>query len=82
MSETRTILGVDPGTVFTGYGVIKISGKSPIVENIGYIDLSKISDHYLKLRMIFNRMVNIIEGGIRYVYSQYIDFINIVQSIK
>ena len=60
MSDGKIILGIDPGTVFTGYGVIVIEGKTPKVVNFGYIDLSKIKDPYEKLKMIFHRTVQII----------------------
>ena len=61
MSEVKTILGIDPGTIFTGYGVINIISKTPEIENFGYLDLSKISDPYEKLKMIFHRTVELID---------------------
>ena len=61
MAEIKTILGIDPGTRITGYGIINILGKTPQVENFDYLDLSKINDHYLKLKMIFNQIVQIID---------------------
>lgn len=60
MSTKKIILGIDPGTVFTGYGVIVIDEKTPKVVNFGYIDLSKVKDPYAKLKMIFKRTVQII----------------------
>lgn len=61
MSTKKVLLGIDPGTIFTGYGIINIIGKTPKVENYGYIDLSKIEDHYERLKMIFKRVVQLIE---------------------
>ncbi|MCF6365727.1 MAG: crossover junction endodeoxyribonuclease RuvC [Bacteroidales bacterium] len=61
MSETKSILGIDPGTIFTGWGVINIVGKTPQLESFGYIDLSKIKDPYEKLKLIFNRTVQLID---------------------
>lgn len=61
MSEVKTILGIDPGTIFTGYGVINIISKKPEIKNFGYLDLSKISDPYEKLKMIFHRTVELID---------------------
>ena len=61
MSETRTILGIDPGTIFTGYGVISVIGKTPEFVNFGYLDLSKMKDPYEKLKMIFHRTVQLID---------------------
>jgi crossover junction endodeoxyribonuclease RuvC len=57
----RIILGIDPGTSITGYGLIKIIGPEPELITIGSIDLSKYNDHYLKLKHIFDHTVEIIE---------------------
>lgn len=59
--KERIILGIDPGTNITGYGVIKIVGNSPQVIAIGLIDLSKYGDHYIKLKQIFDRTSSIID---------------------
>lgn len=59
--KERIILGIDPGTSITGYGVIKISGTVPELVTIGSIDLSKYDDHYLKLKHIFERTAGIID---------------------
>ena len=57
----RIILGIDPGTNITGYGVIKASGSVPELVTLGSIDLSKLGDHYLKLKHIFERTSELIE---------------------
>jgi crossover junction endodeoxyribonuclease RuvC len=57
----RIILGIDPGTTITGYGVIVASGKSPLLLAFGVINLSKLSDHYAKLQKIFERTSSLIE---------------------
>jgi crossover junction endodeoxyribonuclease RuvC len=59
--KERIILGIDPGTGITGYGVIKTSGTTPELISIGSIDLSKYDDHYLKLKHIFERTIGIID---------------------
>ena len=59
--KERIILGIDPGTNITGYGVIKASGPAPELITIGLIDLSKFDDHYLKLKHIFDRTIGIID---------------------
>jgi crossover junction endodeoxyribonuclease RuvC len=59
--KERIILGIDPGTSITGYGIIKVSGSEPELITIGSIDLSRYDDHYLKLKHIFDRTVGIIE---------------------
>lgn len=57
----RIILGIDPGTSITGYGVIKTCGITPELITIGSIDLSKYEDHYLKLKHIFEKTIIIID---------------------
>jgi len=59
--KERIILGIDPGTNITGYGVIKAAGKNPELLTIGLIDLSKSGDHYIKLKKIFDRTLEIID---------------------
>lgn len=57
----RIILGIDPGTNITGYGIIRTGGTQPELIAIGSIDLSKHSDHYLKIKHIFERTIGIID---------------------
>ena len=57
----RIILGIDPGTTITGYGVIRASGNNPELITIGLIDLTKHEDHYVKIRHIFERTLGIID---------------------
>jgi len=57
----RVILGIDPGTTIAGYGVIGITGRDPVLIAIGVIDLRKLSDHYLKLKHIFDRTLGLID---------------------
>jgi crossover junction endodeoxyribonuclease RuvC len=59
--KERIILGIDPGTSITGYGVIKTVGTVPELISIGSIDLSKFDDHYTKLKHIFDRTIGIID---------------------
>jgi crossover junction endodeoxyribonuclease RuvC len=60
-SKERIILGIDPGTSITGYGVIKAIGSKPELITLGSIDLSKFGNHYLKLKHIFDRTIGIID---------------------
>jgi len=50
------IMGIDPGTNYTGYGVLEVEGRTlrPIV--LGDIDLHRLTDPYAKLRRIFDRI--------------------------
>jgi crossover junction endodeoxyribonuclease RuvC len=60
-AKERIILGIDPGTNITGYGVIKANSNVPEFIALGVIDLSKTVDHYLKLKNIFDRTINLID---------------------
>jgi crossover junction endodeoxyribonuclease RuvC len=57
----RIILGIDPGTTITGYGVISAETKNPQMLAIGVINLSKLKDHYEKLQKIFERTLTLID---------------------
>lgn len=55
------ILGVDPGTNYLGYGVIRTQGNKAQFITHGIIDLHKITDPYLTLSEIFTQLTHIIE---------------------
>ncbi len=57
----RIILGVDPGTTVTGYGLIRLLGKQMVVLQYGVIHLSKYEGQALKLAKIFERISQIVE---------------------
>jgi len=60
-SNSRIILGIDPGTTIAGYGVITIEEHEPVLISLGVIDLRKIKDHYLKIKQIFDRTLGLID---------------------
>ncbi len=60
-SKEQIILGIDPGTNVTGYGIIRASGAVPELVTLGSINLSKFADHYLKLKHIFERTAGLID---------------------
>jgi crossover junction endodeoxyribonuclease RuvC len=57
----KIILGIDPGTTMMGYGIIKGGGKSPVYVDMGVVDLKREGDHYMKLRLIYERTLELIE---------------------
>ncbi len=61
MSEERIILGIDPGTIVMGYGVIIVNGNNASMVTLGVLELHKYSDHYLKLKRIFERTLQLID---------------------
>lgn len=44
-------MGIDPGTNFMGYAIIKVNGKKQKPELVvsGVLDMEQISDPYIKL---------------------------------
>lgn len=61
LATERIILGIDPGTTIMGFGVIKIVGKKMEFVQMNELLLSKYNDPYLKLKMIFERTVELID---------------------
>ncbi|MFC5408197.1 crossover junction endodeoxyribonuclease RuvC [Larkinella bovis] len=57
----KIILGVDPGTQIAGYGVIGVRKDQMRMLQYGVIHLSKYSTHELKLKKLFERMLQLIE---------------------
>ena len=63
MNKTeKIILGIDPGTNVMGYGVLRTEGNKASMVSMGVIDLRKMSDPYLRLGHIFERVTGIIES--------------------
>ncbi len=56
MSQDHIILGIDPGTVLLGYGLIRISGKQLSLIEMGVLRLQKFQDHFVRLGKIFERI--------------------------
>ncbi len=61
MNYNRIILGIDPGTVILGYGLIGIVGKDIHVITLGVLKLSKYDTQALRLKKIFERILGIVE---------------------
>ena len=57
----RIIIGIDPGTNVMGYGILGIAGKRTVAVAMGVIQLSKFESHYLRLRRIYERVLQLVE---------------------
>jgi crossover junction endodeoxyribonuclease RuvC len=57
----RIILGIDPGTIVMGYGLIGIHKKKAVLISLGVVKLSKLDDPMLKLQKIFERTLSLID---------------------
>lgn len=61
MTTEKIILGIDPGTTIMGFGLIKVVGKKMEFIQMNELQLSKYDDHYLKLKHIFERTIELID---------------------
>lgn len=61
MGLERVIIGIDPGTIVMGYGILKVTDNQPHLVAMGVLQLSKLDNHYMKLRRIFERVIGLIE---------------------
>ena len=61
MKTEKIILGIDPGTTIMGFGIIKIIGKNMEFIQMNELLLQKYDDHYLKLKLIFERTLELID---------------------
>ena len=61
MATERIILGIDPGTSIMGYGVICVTGNQMRLLAMGVLKLNKYDDHHVRLKIIFDRMISLIE---------------------
>ena len=61
MSKEKIILGIDPGTTIMGFGLIKVVEKKAQFMQLNELQLKKYGDHYLKLKLIFERTVELID---------------------
>ena len=60
IESEKIILGIDPGTMVMGYGLIKEQGKKMELMQMGVINLRKLENQALKLKKIFERVLEII----------------------
>lgn len=61
MANDRIILGIDPGTTIMGFGIIKVVGKKMEFVQLNELLLTKYTDPYVKLKLIFERTVQLID---------------------
>ncbi|MEQ8908233.1 MAG: crossover junction endodeoxyribonuclease RuvC [Vicingaceae bacterium] len=57
----QIILGIDPGTNIMGYGLISVKNKEISLLSMGAIHLTKLGDHSIRLKKIFERTLNLID---------------------
>ncbi|HDZ13723.1 MAG TPA: crossover junction endodeoxyribonuclease RuvC [Pricia sp.] len=61
MANEKIILGIDPGTTIMGFGLIKVVDKKMVFLQMNELLLSKYKDPYTKLKLIFERTIDLID---------------------
>jgi len=62
LKSERIILGIDPGTTIMGFGLIKVENKTMSFIQMNELQLTKYTDHYKKLKLIFERTIELIDN--------------------
>ncbi len=57
----RIILGIDPGTLVMGYGIVHVQNNKLSLITLDVIKLDKLDEHADRLKKIFERVVELIE---------------------
>ena len=61
MATEKIILGIDPGTTIMGFGIIKVINKQIHFVQMNELMLRKYDDPYVKLKLIFERTLELID---------------------
>ena len=61
LKTERIILGIDPGTIVMGFGIIKVIGNSMSLVLMDELILSKYDSHSLRLKKIFERTLQLVD---------------------
>lgn len=56
----QIILGIDPGTLFMGYGLIAVRKNSVVLVEMGVLQLARQKDHYERLKLIYTKIEGLI----------------------
>lgn len=62
MATEKIILGIDPGTTIMGFGIIKVVNKQMHFVQMNELMLRKYDDPYTKLKLIFERTLELIDN--------------------
>jgi len=60
-NKEKIILGIDPGTTIMGFGLIQIVNNKMKFLQLNELVLKKYDDHYLRLKHIFERTIDLID---------------------
>ncbi len=84
MNANSIIMGIDPGTIVTGYGIIKLEGNNYVPLDYGCIrppSKHKLTDRYLIIFNAIENLINTYAPEVLVVESQFINAKKNIQSI-
>ena len=58
--KATVILGIDPGTIVMGYGLIKVEQNNITLLEMGVLKPGKVKDGYKKLQLIYETVSGLI----------------------
>lgn len=56
----KIILGIDPGTLIMGYGIVQVGSEGPVMRAMDVLRLSPRSDNYSRLELIYRKVEELI----------------------
>lgn len=59
-AQAQIILGIDPGTLFMGYGLIAVRKNNVALVEMGVLQLARQKDHYERLKLIYTKIESLI----------------------
>jgi len=59
-NKPSIILGIDPGTIIMGYGLVEVRGNAITLIEMGVLQPGKVKDSYKKLQLIYNTVSGLI----------------------
>ena len=57
----RVIIGIDPGTVVMGYGVLIVRGRTTALVTMGVLKLDRYENHYLRRHRIYEKVLALMD---------------------
>jgi crossover junction endodeoxyribonuclease RuvC len=60
-TNKKVILGIDPGTLVMGYGLVAVNGDTASLVEMGILKLSHKDDHSERLHLIFKKIESLIQ---------------------
>ena len=58
---SKIILGIDPGTLLMGFGIIRVTGQAVTLIEMDVLKLSAKKDAYERLRLIHNKVCDLVK---------------------